>query len=240
MMAAYVRANPQHAAKAYGEWIRLFAAMPTWDAARVEAERAANRLQAAVVTPPTPADAALLQWEARVVAAHDPVVVFDRANKRLVTERSLLVLRGAAAWTAKTAGIAGPDASFVDTARRGLRSRYASMTALAQEGFAHIAQETRWEQSYFSLQTPAKQQSACKIIRTGAAQNEGAPFGHQWYLATMTAVLVQNGTNMHANASALHAMAGAWETMMFSNMMGVQQRNMGCAMRGQTITVDGR
>ncbi len=47
--------------------------------------------------------------EKRVINAHDPIVAVDPAQKWSITERSLAVLRDAAAWTAEVVGLPGPD-----------------------------------------------------------------------------------------------------------------------------------
>lgn len=126
------------------------------------------------------------------------MVVLDPATSRVVTEHSLLVLRDAAAWTARRASLPEPDDSFINTARQGLRTSYASLSSLSQEGFARIGQQASAEPFYFSLQTPAKQEAACVILREGFSKSEREPLGRQWYLARLTAVLAQDGATMKA------------------------------------------
>ncbi len=102
----------------------------------------AKQLAIVAKSRPEDAEAARAAWrlaaaERRIIAAHGPVVILDAAQKRLVTEHSLLVLRDAAAWTAQTAGLPGPDDTFIDRAGRGLRLGYPGFSKGLADGFAH-------------------------------------------------------------------------------------------------------
>jgi hypothetical protein len=74
----------------------------------------------------------------QIVEAHDPTVVFDRAHKRLVTERSLVELSHAYAWVSKLLGTPGPDGDFISAERTFLRSQFASLPDARQDALTHV------------------------------------------------------------------------------------------------------
>jgi hypothetical protein len=74
----------------------------------------------------------------RIVEAHDPTVVFDRAHKRLVTERSLAAWRDAFTYVAGLLNIPGPPEDFVATERVYVRANFASFSDDRQEALAHV------------------------------------------------------------------------------------------------------
>jgi len=75
---------------------------------------------------------------ARIVAAADPVVVFDRGQRLLVTERSLRLLREATAWTARAYGVTGPGDAFIEEERAIIRRDFASWPDTLQLAYAQI------------------------------------------------------------------------------------------------------
>jgi hypothetical protein len=75
----------------------------------------------------------------QIVEAHDPMVAFDRAHKRLVTERTLAEWRAAYAWIADLLTIPGPASDFIATERDYVRAHFASMPDARQEALAHVA-----------------------------------------------------------------------------------------------------
>jgi len=74
----------------------------------------------------------------QIIEAHDPTVVFDRAHKRLVTERSLVELSHAYAWVSKLLDTPGPDGDFISAERTFLRSQFASLPDARQDAVAHV------------------------------------------------------------------------------------------------------
>ncbi len=75
---------------------------------------------------------------ARLVAAADPVVVWDPARRLLVTERSLRLLREATAWTARAYGVAEPGADFVEAGRAVIRRDFAAWPETLRRAYAEI------------------------------------------------------------------------------------------------------
>jgi hypothetical protein len=73
-----------------------------------------------------------------IVEAHDPTVVFDRAHKRLVTERTLAELSRAYAWVSKLLDTPGPDAGFIAAERTFLKAQYAALPDARQDALAHV------------------------------------------------------------------------------------------------------
>jgi hypothetical protein len=74
----------------------------------------------------------------RIVEAHDPTVVFDKARKRLVTERTLTAWRDAFAYVANLLNIPGPPDDFVAAQRAYVRANFASLSDDRQEALAHV------------------------------------------------------------------------------------------------------
>jgi hypothetical protein len=62
--------------------------------------------------------------EAQIVAAHDPVLAFDRERSALITEQTIRSLRDAAAWVAQQTGRPKPDAQYSVNMRNTIRQQW--------------------------------------------------------------------------------------------------------------------
>ena len=92
-----------------------------------------------------------LDMEARVIRAHDPVVVFDREHDVLVTEQTLRILRRASTWAAKMFQIPAPDGSFLDNVRQAARSNLkAAFEPIGVDGFVHIERDFPYAVKFFA------------------------------------------------------------------------------------------
>jgi hypothetical protein len=62
--------------------------------------------------------------EAQIVAAHDPVLAFDRERTTLIAEQTIRSLRDAAAWVAQQTGRPQPDAQYSLNLRNTIRQQW--------------------------------------------------------------------------------------------------------------------
>lgn len=203
-----VRAAVQRAPAQMAVWnksyVNLLARMPTMQPGDAEAERAG--LRSGPVFPPSAADniEPISSTERRILEAHDPVVVVDAVSKRLVTERSLVVLRDAAASTAQAGGLPGPDDSFIDQARQAIRAGYSGFPKEAADGLAHIGLYARDEAGYLQTTVPAKRDAFFATQRDALAAVSD-PAGKQVWLAKFTAAFVENAHILQSRAHRLAA-----------------------------------
>ena len=77
----------------------------------------------------------------RFIVAHDPTIAFDRTNRRLVTEASLVALQRACTFLTRFVREPGPDAGFIARARSYLRGNFSRMPANQQEAIAHVERD---------------------------------------------------------------------------------------------------
>lgn len=62
--------------------------------------------------------------DGRIVAAHDPVLAFDRERSTLITEQTLRSLRDATAWAAEQTGRSPPDARYIEDMRETIEQQW--------------------------------------------------------------------------------------------------------------------
>ncbi len=186
--AAAVQAEPAHMSARDHDITALLARLPTWCPEQAEMERAGRRLNLPVVNP-TDIEP-LASTERRVVNAHDPVVLYDAPGKRLVTERSLVLLHDAAAWKAQEIGLPGPDGTFTDKARQSIRAHFLELDPVIANGFAHMGQYAHDEPYIFATLKPDKLAEFKAKARADFAALP-ASTDKQWRLAISTAKLVE-------------------------------------------------
>ena len=203
-MQAALQTAPAQMAIWNRSYANLLARIPAMQPGDAEAERAGLRI--GPVFPPSAADniEPISSTERRILEAHDPAVVVDAANKRLVTERSLVVLRDAAASTAQAAGLPGPDDGFIDQARQATRAGYSGFPKEAADGLAHIGLYARDEAGYLQTMVPAKRDAFFATQRDALAA-VGDPAGKQVWLAKFTAAFVENAHILQSRAHRLAA-----------------------------------
>ncbi len=179
--------------------------------------------------------------EKRIIDAHDPVVALDAARKLLITERSLVVLRDAAAWTAKIVGLPGPDDTFIPLTRQKIQAGYSTFPDSLSHGLAKIADNTREEKDCIKEATPAKLGAIFAQKRDQLAAVHD-PAEKQWWLASFTATFadatatVQRQTVEAMKQAMIRSVIYSGLLMnqqSFSQIMQTQQKNAGHAMRGE-------
>jgi len=81
------------------------------------------------------------QMEARIIEAHDPVVVFDPQHKELVTVQTLRALRQADTFGATLFAVPPPGADFVSQMREIVPRSWGSMDSGMREAMAHAGRD---------------------------------------------------------------------------------------------------
>ena len=79
--------------------------------------------------------------EARIIEAHDPVVVFDPQHKQLVTVQTLLALQQADKFGAALFDVPPPGPDFVTQMRRTVPRAWSKMDSGMQEAMAHAERD---------------------------------------------------------------------------------------------------
>lgn len=178
-------------------YANLLARIPTLQPGDAEAERARQRIDP--VFPRSAADDVepISSTARRILEAHDPVVALDAVKRRLVTERSLFVLRNAAAWTAQKMGLPGPDDTFIDRARAMVRANYPALPDEVSRGIALIAGNARYEAAYLKHIVPAKREAFFAATRSAFAAVRD-PAEQQWWLARSTATFAESAAKVQA------------------------------------------
>jgi len=130
--------------------------------------------------------------EARIIAAHDPVVVFDRAHKRLVTVQTLKILEQGNRLGAQIFSVPAPGEDFVAEMRQAIPRAWPSMDDGMQEAMAHAERDMPYAMGF--LQS-ANRQKLADFVRTWRAKIMAAPdaTGQQLNLAEVMAVIGMTG-----------------------------------------------
>jgi len=231
--AAAVQAEPARMNARDHDITALLAHLPTWRPGQAEMERAGRRQNLPVVNP---ADIEpLASTERRAVNAHDPVVLYDAPGKRLVTERSLVLLCDAAAWTAQEIGLPGPDGTFTNKARQSIRSHFLELDPVIANGLAHMDQYAHDEPYVLATLKPDKLAEFKTKARADFAALP-ASTDKQWWLAISTAKLVEQVKNIRS-LIALQAwnIVNFGQQRMMTSILNTQKRNIGNSMRGQPL-----
>ena len=130
--AANVRSSRDNAVRAEA-YVRETLADAKRDPARVGGLRESLRFLAAT----QPAEN---RW-GQFIVAHDPTIAFDRTNRRLVTEASLVALQRACTFFTQFVHEPGPDAGFIARARSYLREHFSRLPPNQQEAIAHVGRD---------------------------------------------------------------------------------------------------
>jgi hypothetical protein len=126
--------------------------------------------------------------EARIIAAHDPVIVFDATHKRLITEQTVRVLQRADAVGASTFDVPPPGPDFVAQMREALPRAYPTMDDGMQNALAHAERDLPYAPGFLRNMNPQKRAA---IVQTYRAKIMAAPdtAGQQLNLAEVMAVV---------------------------------------------------
>jgi hypothetical protein len=74
----------------------------------------------------------------QIVDRTDPVIVFDKPHKRLITEGTFVAWRHAGDWMAGVLSVPRPGGEFIATERAYVKAHYASLPDKEQEVLAHV------------------------------------------------------------------------------------------------------
>jgi hypothetical protein len=76
-----------------------------------------------------------------IVERHDPTVLFDRANKRLITEGTLDAWQRACVWMTHYLSVPAPGADFIATQRADLKAHFSSLPSDKQDAIAYVERD---------------------------------------------------------------------------------------------------
>jgi hypothetical protein len=141
--------------------------------------------------------------EARVIAAHDPVIVFDVAHKRLITEQTVRVLQRADAVGAATFNVPPPGPDFVAQMRQVLPRAYPTMDDGMQNDMAHAERDLPYAPGFLRSMNPQKRAT---IVQTYRAKIMAAPdtAGQQLNLAEVMAVVGATASRRGGGSGGTH------------------------------------
>ncbi len=126
--------------------------------------------------------------EARIIAVHDPVIVFDAAHRRLITEQTVRVLQHANAFGATVFDVQPPGPDFAGQMRQALARAYPAMDDGMQEAMAHAERDMPYAPGFLQGINPQKRAG---FVQTYRAKIMAAPdaAGQQLNLAEVMAVI---------------------------------------------------
>ena len=88
---------------------------------------------------------------------YDPVVVFDKPHPRIITDATLIALRGCTAWLAQKLHEPEPDGTFIASERSVLKSSYGHLTDDVQDAYAHVGRNCPHTIDFFNGIVAAQQ-----------------------------------------------------------------------------------
>ena len=167
---------------------KLLHALARANAALIALARETGRLNAQLHEVVDPVLQQQQAMEARIIAAHDPVIVFDTAHKRLISEQTVRVLQRADALGATTFDVPPPGSDFVAQMREAVPHAYPGMDDGMQEAMAHAERNLPYAPGFLQGMDPQKQAA---IVQTYRAKIMAAPdaAGQQLNLAEVMAVV---------------------------------------------------
>ena len=171
---------------------KLLAALRQAQPQLIALARSTGRLNAQlheVVSPELKDQQAL---EAQIIAAHDPVIVFDPAHKQLVSEQTIHVLQQADAFGAAKFGVPAPGADFPEQMRQAIPRAWPDMDSGMKEAMAHAERDLPYAPGFLQGINPQKWDS---FAATWRAKIMAAPdaAGQQLNLAEVMAVVGMTG-----------------------------------------------
>jgi hypothetical protein len=126
--------------------------------------------------------------EARIIAAHDAVIVFDAARKRLISEQTLRILQRANAFGATVFNVSPPGPVFVEQMQAAILQAYKAMDDGMQDAMAHAERDMPYAPGFLQGLDPRKRE---RFVQTYRARIMAAPdpVGRQLNLAEVMAVV---------------------------------------------------
>jgi hypothetical protein len=150
--------------------------------------REGGRLNAQLHNAVNPALQQQQAMEARIIAAHDPVVVFDPAHKRLVSEQTIRILQRADTSGAAVFGVPSPGPDFSEQMRQAIPRAWPGMDDGMQDAMAHAERDLPYAASFLQGIDPQKRAAFVRTWRAGIMAAPDAA-GQQLNLAEVMAVV---------------------------------------------------
>jgi hypothetical protein len=145
--------------------------------------------------------------EARIIAAHDPVVVFDAAHKRLISEQTVRILLHANTLGATVFNVPAPGADFAGQMREAVRRAYPAMDDGMQDAMAHAERDLPYAPGFLQ---GLNQQKRAGFVQTYRAKILAAPdpADQQLNLAEVMAVVGKTAARQKGSGGSSGALAG--------------------------------
>jgi hypothetical protein len=126
--------------------------------------------------------------EARIIEAHDPVIVLDPTHKRLVSEQTVRILQRADTSGATVFDVPSPGPDFADQMRQALPRAWPGMDDGMQDAMAHAERDLPYAANFLQAMNREKRVS---FVQTWRARIMAAPdaAGQQLNLAEVMAVV---------------------------------------------------
>jgi hypothetical protein len=169
--------------------------------------------------------------EARIIIAHDPVIVFDATHRRLISEQTVRVLQRGDTLGAAVFDVSQPSADFADQMRRTLPRAWPGMDDGVQEGMAHAERDLPYAAAFLQSISP---QDRAGFVRTWRAKILAAPdaTGRQLNLAEVMAVI---GMTAFRRSQSVGGIQGVTSSM---QMQDLANRKLEGAVRSYSPTCD--
>jgi hypothetical protein len=115
----------------------------------------------------------------QIVDAHDPVVVFDRAHRLLVTEGTLAAWQRAGEWIARLLSVSAPGADFIAKQRVDLKASFAGLPDSERAAVANVERDYPVMVNMLEHATPAQRAAYIASARPEAMHLDAVHFGRR-------------------------------------------------------------
>jgi hypothetical protein len=167
---------------------RLLRALNQGTPALIAQAREGGRLNAQLHEAVDPALRDAQAMEARIIEAHDPVIVFDPTHKRLVTEQTVRILQHADALGASMFNVPPPGPDFTAQMRQAIPRAWPAMDDGMQDALAHAERDLPFAPAVLQAIDPQKRAGFVQTWRTRIMVAPDAA-GQQLNLAEVMAVV---------------------------------------------------
>jgi hypothetical protein len=188
MVLLEMRRAPQAEIAADTGAAKLLRALSEGPPTLIALAREGGRLNAQLHEAVNPALQQQQAMEARIIAAHDPVIVFDPPHKRLVSEQTVRILQRADTSGATVFGVPAPGPDFADQMRQALPRAWPGMDDGMQDAMAHAERDLPYAANFLQAMSP---QNRAGFVQTWRGKIMAAPdaAGQQLNLAEVMAVV---------------------------------------------------
>jgi hypothetical protein len=128
-----LRSDPAGVASSEAKVRKFLASLPRAEAWERASQRESMRYQFELLPAGEPAR--------QIVERHDPTVLFDQANKRLITEGTLGAWQRACVWMTNFLSVPAPGPDFIAAQRAEVKAHFASLPSDKQEAIAHVERD---------------------------------------------------------------------------------------------------